>query len=178
MQKQKHCLACGGSVKKRNIKGTTMPWKDFPKIKLCFDTFLLACDNCGEFSIRRSETKSLDKALEDSIHQQTATNLRLLMSNLNINQKQLSEKIRITQVYLSELIRGKKTPSYNFYNLIRIYSLRPELIEEFDVQNCDSEKQLRSNSLEILEEKFEYIKSRNDLEKFSNVTEFQQMILV
>lgn len=175
MHREIHCLVCGGSVTRKNLKGATMPWKDFPSVELCFDVFLLACNDCSEFTIRRSETKNLDKALEASIHQQIATNLRLLMKQLNLNQKELSEKIRITEVYLSELIRGKKTPSYNFYKLMRIYSLRPELIEEFDVQNCDHQKQLITNNLEKLVEKYNYIKSASDIRKYFEITEFQGM---
>ncbi len=173
MQNQKHCLDCGGSVKKKNIKGATFPWKDFPSVMLCFDVFLMTCDNCGEFAIRRSETKNLDKALKDSVHQQTTIYLNTLMKKLSLNQKDLSEKIRITQVYLSELIRGKKTPSYNFYKLLKIYSQRPELIEEFDIQSCDKEKQLQGNKLEKLIEKYNFMKNTSDIEKYFKITEFQ-----
>lgn len=177
MRKQKHCLTCGGSVKRKNIKGATFPWKDFPVVGLCFDVFLMVCENCGEFSVRRSETEALDKALEDSIKQKTADNLRLLMKKLNLNQKGLAEKVGITPVYLSELIRGKKTPSFNFYKLIEIYSFQPDLMDKSDSLNRGQQQHLLPGQFKKLEQKFNYTHS-SEIRKLVEKTDFQGMAAV
>lgn len=127
------CLACGGNLSVENLKGTVMPWKEFPFVEINTDFEIPRCVECGEEFLNSSEMKVLDGLIETSIRDKTSAFILMIKEKVRLSQKIIAKKIGLTEVYLSELIGKKKTPSYQVFNLLKIIANHNEALDDL---NC------------------------------------------
>lgn len=165
------CPVCGGTMSTKNLKGKTMPWKEFTFVDLVIDKEAEVCADCGEVFLRGSEIEELDLCLEKSIRIQIANFLKIIKHESNLKQKDIAKKIGLTEAYLSDLIGKKKTPSYQIFNLIKVLANHPSNLNDLEcfMGNCDAiAKHLESV---LLKKKFIY-SSELEIEQLSSGSNF------
>lgn len=170
-----NCPVCGGSVITKNLKGSTMPWKDFPFVDLSVDLKAEACKECNEVFLRGSDIKKLDLGLEKSIRAQTSIYLDVLKRDTKCNQKSIAKLIGLTESYISDLIGRKKTPSYQVFNHLKILAKNPREIKRLQSFNGNHEDISSHVKTSEIREKFLYL-SDLELETLSSGSHFRDLM--
>ena len=132
MKKLNFCPECKDSLDEINLRHFDLSWKDFKKVRLDSDFPVTGCPGCGEFFLTKGDSKKIDMLLEDSIRKITSDFLGRIKKACSQPQKVIARKIGLTEVYFSELISGKKTPSYQTFNYLKILANHPETLKELD----------------------------------------------
>ncbi len=118
--KTKRCGNCGS----RNIKITqdTGPfvWKDFPSAFLTKPIDMLQCEDCKEAILSLDMGPKIDKLIESSITENVQQYIQIIVDREHALQTELSERLGVTPEYLSEIKSGRKLPSFQTYNFLRI----------------------------------------------------------
>ncbi len=171
MSKLINCPACGNGLEIKSLKGRTLPWKQFPYIDLSEEFSTQSCSNCGEIFLKSTEATKLDVALENSVRNQTALFLQNIKENSALNQRALAKKLGLTDVYLSELISKKKTPSYQFFNLLKLVSNNRAALKELDSFKGKTSSHSQTAVVMTVVKKFRHIKE-SEVETISSDTSF------
>jgi DNA-binding transcriptional regulator YiaG len=124
---QKRCGKCGEqTLKKINVNGVaSFPWKDFPAVFITRDLELWTCASCGETAMTRGDAQRTDEAIEGTIRDQTSQFIDIIKSKAGVTGIVLAEMVGVSPTYLSSLHSGKRTPSFQLWNLLKMIAMDP-----------------------------------------------------
>ncbi|XGC79835.1 hypothetical protein ACES2L_10885 [Bdellovibrio bacteriovorus] len=156
-------------MKLTNIIGSIFPWKDFPEVELQFEYHALKCNGCGEMLLSTTQIKEIDELLERSIRKQLSENIEHLKKVSGLKQKTLAKKLGLTEVYLSEMISAKKTPSLQMFNYFKLLTLHPEHVNLLNKFTCDIDQkpEPKSNLIQL----YPYL-TQEDIERIPQKSSF------
>ena len=118
--KNKRCGNCG-SMKISEVKNKgPFLWKDFPMVFLAGGISMLKCSDCGEFMMPASLGSKLDVAITESISTQVREFISKIAERENAKQTELSQRLGVTPEYLSEIKSGRKIPSFQTFNFLKV----------------------------------------------------------
>jgi len=121
--KTRRCGNCGSkNVKVINSTGPFV-WKDFPSVFLNDSIPMPACQDCQESILSLDVGPKIDKLIESSITSHVQTFIRSIIEREGTMQTTLSERLGVTPEYLSEIKSGRKLPSFQTYNFLKILAL-------------------------------------------------------
>jgi DNA-binding transcriptional regulator YiaG len=129
------CGECGERrFERQNVKGQfSTPWRDFPHAYLTKDLRLLVCGNCANYAIDDDDADQIDLAMDASVRDQTSQFIDVIKSKANITAMKLASLVGITPEYLSMIYNGKRTPSFQVWNLLKLVATDPvKLTAELD----------------------------------------------
>ena len=116
----KRCGNCGSTkINEVSIKGP-FPWKDFPMVFLAQGIPMLKCSECGETMMPASLGVKLDEAITESISTQVREFISQIMQREKAMQTELSQRLGVTPEYLSEIKSGRKIPSFQTFNFLKV----------------------------------------------------------
>jgi len=118
--KVKRCGNCG-SAKIREVKNKgPFLWKDFPMIFLAEGIAMPKCSECGEAIMPASLAPKIDEAITGRISEQVKTFIAKILERERVMQTELSQRLGVTPEYLSEIKSGRKVPSFQTFNFLKV----------------------------------------------------------
>lgn len=121
MSAKKICTECGSEkVILIEQKGTAFPWKDYPGVVLKQSLKLRQCADCGDIITNLEESEQLEDYLIESINKQVALFIDAIIKREQVSQVELAQKMGVSPEYLTEVKKGRKQPSYQIFNLLKI----------------------------------------------------------
>lgn len=122
--KIKRCGNCGSKeVQLKNQKGRPFPWKDYPAVFLSKRMEFLECDLCHELILSERDTEVLDKALRESISEQTKAFIEIILEREECTQTELANHLGISKEYLSEIKSGRTQAGFQTFNFLKTLAL-------------------------------------------------------
>lgn len=123
------CGGCGeGHLRPMSIRGTTMPHRDEPRVRILRDLVVPVCDACGDMALNEAQTAALDAALEDAYRRKRLRQQRALINDLRrrgITQTQIERFANLSPGYVSKL-RKDKLASGGTFRLLYLLHAFPE----------------------------------------------------
>jgi DNA-binding transcriptional regulator YiaG len=129
------CGECGErKFHRQNVRGKfSTPWRDFPRAYLTKDLSILVCAQCNNYAIAGDDAERMDLAMNASVCDQASQFIEVIKAKANITGIKLASLIGITPEYLSMISNGKRTPSFQVWNLLKIIATDPvKLTTELD----------------------------------------------
>ena len=173
MRKLKDCPECKVSLDKINLCHSELSWKDFKNVTLNSDYLVTGCSECGEFFLSKGDSKKIDELLEGSIREMTSQFVGRIKKTCKEPQKVIAKRIGLTEVYLSELISKKKTPSYHIFNYLKVLANHGEVLKDLD--SFEGRTKTTLNDLKKLSKKFKYLKD-NEIPKYAEQYQFENTL--
>ena len=118
--KNKRCGNCGSKDLVELENKGPFPWKDFPMVFLAHGISMQKCHNCGETIMPASLAPKIDKAILESISNQVKEYIAQIIDREKALQIELSQRLGVTPEYLSEIKSGRKIPSFQTYNFLKV----------------------------------------------------------
>jgi len=116
----KRCGNCGSTKFVEVENKGPFPWKDFPMVFLAHGIPMLKCTNCGEAMMPASLAPKIDAAISESISTQVKEFIGLIIEREKAMQTELSQRLGVTPEYLSEIKSGRKIPSFQTFNFLKV----------------------------------------------------------
>ena len=116
----KPCEACSPKGIKEKKHYGPFAYRDFPGIRLATPIQLRTCRKCGEIFLKSNDGKAVDQACEKMILEHTQEFIEQLVERHGTQAYIAKNLLGISPVYLTELKKGEKIPSYALYNLLKL----------------------------------------------------------
>jgi hypothetical protein len=117
----KPCEVCNPKEIKEKKHYGPFAYRDFPGIRLITPIQLRTCGKCGEIFLKSRDSKEVDQACEGTIIGDTQKFIGRLVERHGTSQAYIAKNLLgISAVYLTELKKGDKIPSYALYNLLKL----------------------------------------------------------
>ena len=117
----KPCEVCSPKGIKEKRHYGPFAYRDFPGMRLTTPIQLRTCRKCGEIFLKSNDSKELDRACEKTILDHTREFIEGLVERHGTSQAYIAKNLLgISPVYLTELKKGEKIPSYALYNLLKL----------------------------------------------------------
>jgi hypothetical protein len=124
MNKLKRCGNCGSSeIKKIAGTGLALPWRDYPSVRLIEPFECLRCQHCNELLLNASQLRQLDNVVEQSITANIKYFIQKIVDREKCEQREIAIHIGLSPEYLSEIKSGRKIPSFQTFNFLKILAL-------------------------------------------------------
>lgn len=126
---KRKCPECGvkGFRKKNVIDDFEAAWKDHKAVPIIVDLELYVCTNCGNYAASPSDVKKIDAAAEESIRLWSSMFIEKILNVTKYTQKKLAtECLGVSEVYISDLLKKKRTPKFQFWNSLKLFAIDPE----------------------------------------------------
>lgn len=124
MSKPKRCGNCGSSkMVLPPSQGLTVRWKDYPAVRLIEKMDAWVCQDCGELSLKASQMAALDALTEKSITAHIRHFIQTIVERENCDQREIAAHLGVSPEYLSEIKSGRKIPSFQTFNFLKILAL-------------------------------------------------------
>ena len=81
---------------------------------------MLKCADCGETMMPASLGSKLDEAISESISMQVRNFISQIIDREKAMQTELSQRLGVTPEYLSEIKSGRKVPSFQTFNFLKV----------------------------------------------------------
>ncbi len=124
--KIKRCGNCGSKSTKAVESTGPFVWKDFPSVFINKGIKIQTCLECKEELLPLDLAPKLDKLIESSIASDIPVFIHVILKREGVMQKTLCERLGVTPEYLSEIKSGRKLPSFQTYNFLKILALSPK----------------------------------------------------
>ena len=120
------CANCGFS--KVNVKGIWKhPWRAFPYVYLTEDHFVWQCNNCHEEYAAMVAKNNIEHLIERSLRRSASDFIKTIKDKTGLNHEQVALGFGVHPEYLATIENFTKTPTFQFWNLLRIAISRPNL---------------------------------------------------
>lgn len=123
MNKPSRCGNCGSNDIKETRTEMSLPWKDYPSVRLSEPFEWLKCHDCGEIILNASQSHQLDVMIEKSITKYIRYFIQHTIEREKCEQKEIASHIGVSPEYLSEIKSGRKIPSFQTFNFLKILAL-------------------------------------------------------
>jgi hypothetical protein len=126
------CGSCGeGMLRPTSITGTTMEYRDDPRVRIRRDLVLPVCDACGDMALDEEQTIALDDALEEAYRRKRLRQQRALINDLRrkgLTQMQIERFAHLSPGYVSKLRKGKLASGGTFRLLYLLHEFPREAL--------------------------------------------------
>ena len=125
------CGTCGSTdISLNSILGQNFKFKDYKTgvlITKSQGVELVQCNSCGEhfFQRKHKASQKLDEAIKASIQDQWNKYLSKILAERGIRQKELADKIGMSQEQISRLKKGREVPSFKSFLVLKILASCP-----------------------------------------------------
>ena len=131
----KRCGNCGSNkLVEANSYGPFV-WRDFPAIQTLKSMHILKCSSCSETITSLSAGPKLDQLIEESICENIRKFITKIIEREDTLQIDLSHRLGVTPEYLSEIKSGRKIPSFQTYNFLKVLALDEKAYRISDPKN-------------------------------------------
>lgn len=119
----KRCGNCGSKNLVEVKNAGPFKWRDFPSVQLVKPVPTLKCADCGETLMPLGAGAAIDKMIEEAISDNVRMFIARVIERESAMQMELSTRLGVTPEYLSEIKSGRKLPSFQTYNFLKVLAL-------------------------------------------------------
>ncbi len=109
------CPLCGGRVRPTAKRGRVGRHRNVRDLPIPADLEIPTCAKCGEAYVDLATGRALDAALKAAYDERLRAAARTAIASIiaSVTQKDLERRLGLAHGYVSKLLAGKKTPSYD-----------------------------------------------------------------
>ncbi len=131
----KRCGNCGSYKLMETDTNGPFIWKDFPAVHIKKSVLVLKCGTCSETIISLAAGQKIDQFIEESICENVKKYIIKILEREETLQIELSSRLGVTPEYLSEIKSGRKIPSFQTYNFLKVLALNGKAYRISDPKN-------------------------------------------
>ncbi len=131
----KRCGNCGSNKLMETDTNGPFMWKDFPAVHIKKSVVVLKCGACSETIISLAAGQKIDQFIEESLCENIKKYIIKIIEREDTLQIDLCIRLGVTPEYLSEIKSGRKIPSFQTYNFLKVLALNEKAYQISDPKN-------------------------------------------
>lgn len=131
----KRCGNCGSNKLTETETNGPFKWKDFPAVYTKQNVPVIKCNTCHESIISMTTGQKIDQLIEQSLCENIKKYINKIIEREDTLQIDLSGRLGVTPEYLSEIKSGRKIPSFQTYNFLKVLALDEKAYRISDPKN-------------------------------------------